>query len=87
MRIRKLSGNASTRIYGGVLHVKEEARASRIHLIDDGVLLLGSVTSQPSADVMAGAGINFPRGRRSAGNPHPPPGKRSDAHAGSGTCL
>ncbi len=59
MRIRKLSGNASTRIYGGVLHVKEEARASRIHLIDDGVLLLGSVTSQPSADVMAGAGINF----------------------------
>ena len=41
MRIRKLSGNASTRIYGGVLHVKEEARASRIHLIDDGVLLLG----------------------------------------------
>ena len=59
MRIKKLSGNASTRIYGGVLHVKEEARASRIHLIDDGVLLLGSVTSQPSADVMAGAGINF----------------------------
>ena len=59
MRTRKLSGNASTRIYGGVLHVKEEARASRIHLIDDGVLLLGSVTSQPSADVMAGAGINF----------------------------
>lgn len=39
--------------------MKEEARASRIHLIDDGVLLLGSVTSQPSADVMAGAGINF----------------------------
>lgn len=42
-----------------MLHVKEEAHASRIHLIDDGVLLLGSVTSQPSADVMAGAGINF----------------------------
>ena len=59
MRIRKLSGNVSTHIYGGVLHVKEEAHASRIHLIDDGVLLLGSVTSQPSADVMAGAGINF----------------------------
>ena len=59
MRIKKLSGSVSTHIYGGVLHVKEEAHASRIHLIDDGVLLLGSVTSQPSADVMAGAGINF----------------------------
>ena len=58
-RIAMTDGNASPRIYGGVLHVKEEARASRIHLIDDGVLLLGSVTSQPSADVMAGAGINF----------------------------
>lgn len=58
-RIRKLSGNVSTHIYGGVLHVKEQAHSSRIHLAENGVLLLGSVTSQPTADIMAGAGINF----------------------------
>lgn len=73
VRIRKLTGNVSTHIHGGVLHIKEQAKAGRIHLVDDGVLLLGSVNNQPSADVMAGSGINF----RGAGGalvirvPHP----------------
>ena len=58
-RIKKLTGSVSTHIYGGLLHVKEYPHCDRIHLVDNGVLLLGSITSQPSADVMAGAGINF----------------------------
>lgn len=59
MRIRTLTGNVSTHIYGGVLHIKERTNAERIHLIDDGVLVLGSVTSPPSADMITGSGINF----------------------------
>lgn len=58
-RIKHLSGRFTTHIYGGVLHVKKQAAAGRIHLANNGVLLLGSVSSQPSADVMSGDGINF----------------------------
>lgn len=59
MRVNKLTGQASTHINGGVLHVKECARTNRIHLVDNGVLLMGSANGSPGADVMAGSGINF----------------------------
>ncbi len=40
-------------------HADFGGEVERVLNMCDGVLLLGSVTSQPSADVMAGAGINF----------------------------
>lgn len=59
MQIDQLTGQATTYIDGGVLHVNVCAQTNLIHLADNGMLLLGGNAASPRADIIAGKGINF----------------------------
>lgn len=59
LRTNQITGNASIKVSGGVLHIREHCQARRIHLSDNGVLLINGNLSRHPANIIGSGGINF----------------------------